>query len=235
MVKYGKRSKAAGKFRRPFKRRSFAVGPTTAQVTLRSETKCMDIPLTGVVLSSTSGSQPLNSLAAGTDLYQRIGRQIQMMSVHIKGQIFWNGQTCTTDTLRIAVVYDRQPDGVTAGFNDVFTSIDNAGGVTVDSSAFRNMGNIDRFKVLADFYLAVTPNGAAAALGNAPGSVQSQMEEFHLDRYIPLKGLVARWAAGAGVQIPQSGQLLLVYKGTVAAASAPYSLEFTTRVCYKDN
>lgn len=99
-----------------------------------------------------SGSVTLNTVAQNTSETGRIGRQIKMHSISIKGIVTVPPQTnqTLTDThpeIFIAVVLDKQVNGALLNSEDVFKNITaNAIGAT---SLFRNLEFIQRFKVLA--------------------------------------------------------------------------------------
>lgn len=198
------------------------------------EVKVVDTAVQNFTMSTTSIGQVLNTISLGSDLFNRVGRQIQMISVHLRGYFISAGNAVVPDYLRVLLVYDRQPDGSTAVFNDVITSIDNAGGVTHASQDFPDQGNLDRFKILSDIHVPLIPaGGAAGAATPQPGVENPQNLEIFFDRYVKLGGLEARY--GAGATVPQSGAVLLLAKGNVAFASAPYDLIVNARLTYTDN
>lgn len=71
-----------------------------------------------------------------------------------------------SDVARILIVQDKQSNGATADFSDIF-AWDGSGAQTIDWRAFRNMENIDRFNILMDKTIRVQnqnfPNGTGSA------------------------------------------------------------------------
>jgi len=217
-----------------FARRKFSksrdVSATSAQFGRKAEVKVLDVGTFAVPVTTTAGTISLNTIAAGVQLYERVGRQINMKSIEIKGYFYGTGQAGAPDAIRCAIVYDRTPDGVAPAFADVFASVDNTGAVTVDSFAFPNVGNEDRFKIISEWHLPVIPS--VTATNQFALAVQDQNLPLFIHRKIPLRGLVARYAQAATV--PQTGGLYLCIRGIVAAGSQPWNVTLTSRLTYTD-
>jgi len=89
------------------------------------ELKGVDTVLTlNPVIATTStnaSSFTLNLIVPGSGSFNRVGRTIMMKSVRLYGQLVYTyGLTATTNdiignTLRMVVVYDKQPSGVSPG------------------------------------------------------------------------------------------------------------------------
>ena len=83
------------------------------------ELKCVDTTNgngSGVVLSlnTTPLVTPLNLVQSGAGFYNRIGRRIEMKSLHLTGLIHSTGKQADQDYCRLLVVYDRQTNGAFA-------------------------------------------------------------------------------------------------------------------------
>lgn len=121
------------------------------------------------------------SLAAlvsqGTGENQRIGRKFTIRSFSLRGEITMPNQNNgwgtgsaypQTDVCRLVVVQDKQCNGAAQQWTDIF-QINNSGSAA-DWRAYRNMDNIDRFKILLDKTFQVQnqnfPNGSGSAAGN---------------------------------------------------------------------
>ncbi len=94
----------------------------------------------------------LNSVVQGDGESNRDGRQISMVSIKVKGIVKIPKQSNQTSTdsqpvVKLYLVLDTQTNGATINSEDVFTN-PGANAATA-SSAFRNMQNIMRFKILA--------------------------------------------------------------------------------------
>lgn len=204
-------------------------GPMAQQRTRAPEVKAVDIAETSVACTSTAGSVLLNALSTGVESYQRLGSQIAMQSIHLRGWLSMTGNAALVDFLRICVVYDRQPDGTSAVFNDVFSTIDSTGTVGHSTTAFQDLSNLDRFSVLADYQFPIVP---ATAASFAPSFLQDQDQPIYINKKIYLKGLISRYQKAATT--PQSGALYLFYYGIHAAGTSQANLIFTSRMTFTD-
>lgn len=103
-------------------------------------------------LPSGSAVVPLNLLARGASPGQRVGNQINMVCLDVQGV----SDTITTyDSVRIAVVLDRAPNGSLAAITDIFN----------DAGAFSppNPNNVERFTILYEaFGSSSVPSTAGA-------------------------------------------------------------------------
>lgn len=93
----------------------------------------------------------LNTVPQGQTESSRIGRQIRMKSIEVKGQINIPAQTNQTATdsnaeFFIALVLDTQTNGALLNSEDVFKNQSGAG--TLACSVMRNLEFIQRFQVL---------------------------------------------------------------------------------------
>lgn len=147
--------------------------------------------------TSTNGSMlTLNLISPGTASYNRIGRKIKMKSVRLKGRAMYQSSDAVTTgnvlggTLRMVVVYDRQPSGSVPVFSTIFgrTVIDGT-----ESSEYMDSlkwDNTDRFKVLRDVTLTANPG----AWVNAAGTGDIITVECPFDEYIKLGGLETQYS-----------------------------------------
>jgi len=216
--------------RKKFVRKSRYASALTSPYVRGPELKNVDI-VSSVVPISTSGSVVnLNSIAPGSEVYQRVGRQVSLRGLEFKAYFQLTGQVGTNDFIRAALIYDRQPDGATIVFDDVFTSLTNVGVSNVESAAFPNVGNNERFKVLKDWNLPLVMVSSATL--SVPLAAMDQNLPLFMHKYLSLRGLETRFAQGSTT--PQSGGLFLVTKGSFAVGTQPYNLIFTSRVTYTD-
>ncbi|AXQ66153.1 MAG: coat protein [Cressdnaviricota sp.] len=82
----------------------------------------------------------LNGTATGTDFTNRIGREILMKSIYLRLTAY-NG-TDQDASLRIMLVYDKQPNGATPAITDILTAS--------DIISPNNLNNKDRFTTISD-------------------------------------------------------------------------------------
>lgn len=108
----------------------------------------------GTRLTLLSG-QPLDILV-GPKATERIGRQIILKSIHLRGVLTLPGTATSSavDQVRILIVWDTQTNGQAISPSDFLqeTTIGGATGTPVqaDIDAFKNMQNSDRFRLLYD-------------------------------------------------------------------------------------
>lgn len=111
------------------------------------ELKMIDTDLTNAGVSTTATITCLNACQVGTDITNRIGREILMTSVQLRG--FFNPSGANTgDIVFWAIVYDRQSNAAAPVWTDVYMT----------DSIFpetRNLNNRKRFKVLGSGYITV--------------------------------------------------------------------------------
>lgn len=135
----------------------------------------LPVPPFGVRLT-TDPAQPLD-IAVGPGADQRIGRQLILKSLHIRGTIRLeanNAPSNATDSVRILIVWDRQANGDSVQTNE-FLQESFIGGAIVnnDIDAFKNMENSDRFKFLYDkihnlsYKAGGLPDGGTVPVGMA--------------------------------------------------------------------
>lgn len=154
------------------------------------ELKGVDNSLSAITWSADPGNLQtlvVNLIRPGTGPQDRSGRIITMQSLRIKGVVATTiGPEVTTlnrrgQTMRMVVVYDRQPAGTVARFDDVFGQTNQAG---VESSAtFDNVryDNTARFKVLKE--VVITTDAGVVPTG---GTQNSEVRWNYIDEYIRL-------------------------------------------------
>jgi len=184
--------------------------------------------------TTTTNVVTANLCRPGTEIYQRNGRRINMMSMHLKGVITQTGTVTTiNDYARLAVVYDRQTNQTLPTHNDIFE--DQNGNTTASTPGSGvKIANLDRFKILADIKLALP---AVSATG-IDGSTDPTTSTFNINRYIPLRGLVTEYAVGSGstpnIGDVTSGGVYVVGFGSLATGSEGWKFVGTWRLKFSD-
>lgn len=212
---------------------------TNARVQGRGELKSVD-GISGqssnvVVGLSTSTVQTFlcNGTAVGTNYYNRIGRRIEMASLHLKGVITQTGNVTTvTDYCRLAVVYDRQCNGSAINPPNLFADIDSSGAVTGSTpSSGLNPDERERYLILADIKLALPATTTAGLTGASDGISTT----YNINRYIKLNGLLTHYSGDTDlVASISTGSLYVIGMGNLAAGSAGYHFVGTWRLRYAD-
>lgn len=156
------------------------VVPASLRSGARYVKKGVDVIVSDATITSdmsTSGSIYLvNRVTTGTGSWNRVGRVIDMKSVRVKLQItcqwmispFIGGGGAMPPTapvpiesrhLRVALVYDRAPNGVTPLKNQIFQYKEFNGTETGDWNGFLAYDNMERFRILRDeIYTFEPPN-----------------------------------------------------------------------------
>lgn len=158
------------------------------------EKKGVDFPLDVTqVVATTNGTQAaycINLTQQGVGSWNRIGRKIQNQSIRLRGGIVWTlDQEPTTlnyngNTLRMVVVWDKQPSGSFPTFDTVFGVTGQDG---TETTTFLNpvkYDNMDRFSVLRDLVIDFEPPIYNAAAGTQNAVVVRKS----FDEYIKLGG-----------------------------------------------
>lgn len=114
----------------------------------------------------------------GDDATERIGRNVLVKSIHIRGnmELIASSAASRSTSVYLYVVLDTQCNGAAASISDVLTSADM-------ESAMINLDNSNRFKILKKFRFALNPQ---AGWGTNTNSVQRNIE-WYAKCHIPLK------------------------------------------------
>lgn len=176
----------------------------------RQVAKFLDTDLGILTASQTENIVLLNTVSQGTDENQRLGRNIAMKSVQLRGKI--QGNSAGVNAIaRIMVVYDRQPNKLLPVIADIISA------TTVASlfSGFSNQNNRDRFAIIMDKSFGVI--GASTSV--------SQDAIMTFNKFVKLPNLITNYdnSATTGVITTlTTGSLLFVTIGdTVAGTTSP--------------
>jgi len=160
--------------------------------------------------------EQLFPLQMGTRLYQRVGRQITMVSLQMRAQLTPQQTPSTVypaDYLRFVIVYDRQSQlGITSVVDmrmDTFAD----GTTTSDSFSGINMGWKDRFLVIKEICIP-TPSYSTDASGNIQNIGHQDDLAFRSDVQFytrEINGLTTTYNGSSTV--PTSGGLYLIIQG----------------------
>lgn len=204
-----------------------------------SEVKTVDTVFSAVNMNTTTAFVNLNVPATGTAFYNRIGNEILMKSLHIIGVVNRNGVSPVTaqfEVLRCVLYYDKQSNGANPTVGDILTSFDNAGstGTVPQIYAHTNPNNFDRFKIIADWRWLI-PWNDSVGLTNGIASNLKTDQQFTINKYIKLRGLLTRFKASTpGIGDISSGALSMVFLGSAPATSAAYCFNGSARLRFLD-
>lgn len=257
---YGAETSAAGaarKQRRYLQARSNYAAPLGAQLTGRytkglvynqGEKKGLDtfinhedgVSKTPSTTNTNDFIYALNLVRPGTASYNRVGRKIKMHSLRCLGVIESNvtGAPTTGDYLeqinRIAIVYDRQPNGAIPVFSDIFSYTEQDGTEGSDIYTLPAYDNMQRFRILKDIVFAQDIDAYNGSGGNPALMVQRKIIDF----YLPLKGLETTYSGQSSpstIADISTGALYIVFRAYNNLAQSFTLVEnFTCRLRYFD-
>lgn len=141
----------------------------------------------------------LNCPAQGTGETSRLGRQITMGSIYVKGMVNISQQSNQTatdiiPTVMIALVLDKQTNGAQLNSEDVYTN--QSGFSTLAPMPMRNLENIQRFQVLKT--VRIGPQEIAGSIQPVyDGTNIEQMgANVPFEMYVNLKNMKVNFISG---------------------------------------
>jgi len=187
-----------------------------------------------LALNTTGTIQPVNLIASGSGFNNRIGRKIEMQSLHLHGFINQTGVASTsTDYTRICVVYDRQTNGAVPLLSDIFTNYSQSSGTSSSVMSDLNPDERERFVILADFRLVLP----ATTVGGTTGAADGLQATFNVNRFIKLNGASTIYKGDTSPSVIgdiATGALYIITMGSFAPASEGYKAILSWRLRYKD-
>jgi len=185
----------------------------------RGELKGIDTLLSSVgvvenTLTTDTDIVPLNLIAPGSGSFNRIGRKVCCKSVRIRGSFFIAASAVasaqTSDTVRMSLVWDKQPSGGAAiAWDTVFKYTPQTGTEANALWAGLRFDNMERFVVLRD--QAITVQLSHTSTTAAP-SLQGYVP---FDIYVDLKGMETTFGAQTATSVItdiNTGSLLLMFR-----------------------
>ena len=125
-----------------------------------SEVKYADNVDTNNAIVPTGTIDLINGLNLGTNSNERIGRNIQIIRISVR--INLKNTSALSSTVRIMLIYDMQPNGITFGMNDLLEN--STSGFQVISHL--NVNNIARFQVLYDEEQPLVPGSSTQEISS---------------------------------------------------------------------
>lgn len=178
------------------------------EISRSNERKSIDtlVPTGALVNNTIAGSGAIIPIAFGAGDNQRVGRRVTLKSMYYR---FAAG----CGQLRIIVVYDKQPNALTAAIAEVFS--------TTTWTAMMQISNGDRFMILSDKIFSASDDGAISGTSNlTQGTCYTK---------ISLEAIYQGVAT-----TPNTGNILLFYVPLGVNAAAPNTIEIQTRVRFTD-
>lgn len=190
-----------------------------------------------LTINSTGLVTPVNLISGGSGFNNRVGRKIEMQSLHFTGVIQQTANNSqVNEYARIMVIYDRQSNGVTPSIQTILASYDQS--TTAQTTVFSgiNPDERERFLILSDQRLTL-PATQTAGGSFGPSGTDGLSATWNINRFIKLRNLQTHYKADSTPAVIgdiATGSLLIVTMGGIAAASAPYQFVGSWRLRYKD-
>ena len=190
----------------------------------RNELKSIDVSQISVstVNPNTGNITLLNGVATGTDYTNRIGRKIVMKSLLLRLIMQPTSgasvDATTGDFVRIMIVLDTQPNGVTATIADVLNN----------ANVYEplNLNNRDRFKMIVDKCISFSPYTLDSSGKLATGSPTNKCIKI----YKKMNTEVIFNGTGSTIGSIQTGALLILQLSNNQRCGTT----FTSRVRFQD-
>jgi len=173
-------------------------GASAAFTPSGKEIKAVDVPSTTYTFRVIPGSNNivlLNGIQAGTGFWNRIGSRVEMKSIKIRGQIEHIGLATSPGSLRMVIVYDRQPSGAIPTGDVIFSSTDQTGTASISGNSEINLNNRDRFLIVREFVWYAP--GTTDTTGNANLDMGNSITNSCMNEYVKLKGLATHYNSTA--------------------------------------
>jgi len=182
--------------------------------------------------------QSLNLIRVGSTFCNRIGRKINMTSLHIRLYLApIRTQAVNGDVARIMLVYDRQTNGAYPVIADILQSTDQATANTVSVISGVNLNNRDRFQILRDEFIPLPTLTFTAGVITNQGFVDPIAPLTKTDWYVKLNGMITQYKADSAPAVIgdiSTGGLYLVSFAAAANGAEGWSAQFENRLRYTD-
>lgn len=209
-----------------------------------AEKKGMDTDVSQNAIATTTNSNAnimvLNLIQQGNGSWNRVGRKTHLSSIRIKGTVnFVTAATVATGvvgvpSIRMCLIWDKQPSG------NAIPSFDTIFGITAqdgtescpDVTCPPKYDNMDRFVVLADWYMTAPPN-TLSSTGSGPLTAVN----VGIDKYVQLKNLESVYSGQSSpmtIADISTGALYLVIRGQRVSNGSSIDLDAIARVRYTD-
>lgn len=158
----------------------------------------------------------LNLVVPGNGSFNRVGRKIRMKSARIRGNMeFYIASSATTlnmegNTVRVVLVYDKQPSGVLPTFDTIFGHTLPDGTEATNFLDGLKYDNTARFKVLKDWV-----KSASASVIPTGGTENFGIYKCEIDEFVKLNALETVYSGQSSPQTIadiSSGALYLIMR-----------------------
>lgn len=191
------------------------IARAVALETLRKEQPPVEFKYLDSNLSTLTENSKLllNGCQRGTDVSNRVGREIMMTSVQISTQIRAAFASAVGTTIRLMLVYDRFPQGASFSGGELIEGAETFGLRVPD---YRK-----RFKVLKDVWVDLNPDGASTMVKT-------------VTFYLPIKKRTVYNTGSAGTIADIENGALYLFCPTVPDATVTFTTYGQSRVRFTD-
>lgn len=205
------------------------------------EMKSVDTILVGQGIASGTGAAShnalLNGLILGPDRYNRIGRRIQIKSIHVNVNLHpvTPVPTSVPETIIFALVVDIDAPALPA-LGDIFQNTDNTGTSFTGVTAHRNLNTSKRFKILKKKIVPLRICGTATGALPCNGSAfQATQDDLNWDWHVKTDILTQYNNGNAGtLNDIENGALLFCWWTDLGPALPTSSFDLSARIRYFD-
>lgn len=185
-----------------------------------------ELALTPVIATTNTNASSfvLNLVAPGTGSYNRVGRKIFNRNVRIFGHLeyTYSGVATTENlngsTLRMVLVWDKQPSGVTPTFDTIFGSTTQDATESTDIFDPLKYDNMQRFRILKDVHITALINSQ-----NTTGGTEDYIiNNYYVDEFVDLKNRETTYSGQSSpctIADISTGALFLFFRADQATAN----------------
>jgi len=188
-----------------------------------------------LTLNSTAQITPVNLIQSGSGFFNRVGRRIEMQSIHVTGEV---NQTETAtlynDYARILLIYDRQTNGALPSFATILASYDQSGTASTSYLSGLNPDERERFLILMDQRLVLPscPGGTGVT-----GATDGPAVTFNINRFVKMRNLTTHYKADSSPAVIgdiATGSVYLIGIGRATSGAEGWQANLNVRIRYKD-
>lgn len=191
------------------------IARAAALATIRREQPLAEFKYVDTSLGSLTENNKilLNAATRGTDVSNRVGREITMTSVQISTQIRAVFASAVGSTVRLMLVYDRFPQGAAFTHGELIEGAETFG---LRVPEYRK-----RFKIIKDVWVDLNPDGASTMV-------------HKVNFYMPLKLKTVYNSLNAGDITDIENGALYLYCPSVPDATVTFATYGQSRVRFTD-
>lgn len=232
----GKRGVKRRSSKSPKSKRRLVFKSPAVQKGVNVEKKWVDTTTGNKNFSLTGAFSLINGLQRGTDVYQRVGRRIKIVSINIRGLFFvlQDGAVPSIDYLRMMLVYDREPNGSLPNLNEILQDTSEANATSTNSISHMNLVNSDRFAIIKDWSIAIPAKAASGTSAPSQSLLDNGFAAINWNKKVNLDVKYNSGTVGDVTDIT-TGSLFLVFVGLETTANSQFGAQMQCRIRFTDS